>query len=105
MESTSSGLGRGSSLSDGESLVNEKAAWALQVSKSLHDFDSIVTEKLLSHVPERYNIPANYKLLAPWLGQRAYDPFLNGFGLTLDTLELGLRFSLHPVIEACLSWW
>lgn len=94
----------GSLSSSGASPVNEKATQTLKVMKSLHDFDSIVTMTLLGRVRDHYSIPTEYKLYAPRPGQRAHDPFVDGFGLMLDALEVGLRFPLHLVIKACLSW-
>ncbi|RWW17490.1 hypothetical protein GW17_00018580 [Ensete ventricosum] len=44
-------------------------------------------------------------LHVPLPGQRPYDAFANCFGLSTDALEVGLRFSLDPVIEACLIEW
>lgn len=85
--------------------MTEKAVWALEVMKSLHDFGSVVTVVLLAWVRDRYSFLTEYELHAPWPGQRAHDPFSDGFRLTLDTFKVELRFPLHPVIEACLSWW
>ena len=85
--------------------MSEKIVRALEVMKSLHDSDSIVTAKLFGRVRDRYSIPSEYELHVPRSGQRANDPFPSGFRLTLDALEAGLRFPLHPVIEACFSWW
>ncbi|RRT55968.1 hypothetical protein B296_00008876 [Ensete ventricosum] len=34
-----------------------------------------------------------------------YDAFPDGFSSSTDALEVGLRFSFHPVIEACLDEW
>ncbi|THU54355.1 hypothetical protein C4D60_Mb10t24220 [Musa balbisiana] len=59
----------------------------------------------LGRIRDRYSIPSEYELHVPRSGQRAYDSFPSGFGLTLDALKAGLRFPLHLVIEACLSWW
>ncbi|RZR85755.1 hypothetical protein BHM03_00012790 [Ensete ventricosum] len=53
----------------------------------------------------RSGFPLEYELHDPLLGQRPYDVFLNGFGLSIDALEAGLRFPLHPVIEVCLEGW
>ncbi|CAL9781501.1 unnamed protein product, partial [Musa acuminata subsp. burmannicoides] len=44
----------------------------------------------------------SYGLHAPSPGQHPYDPFPDGFGLSKDALEVGLRFPLHQVIEECL---
>ncbi|THU73439.1 hypothetical protein C4D60_Mb04t22860 [Musa balbisiana] len=73
--------------------------------KSLHDFNSVIITTLLGRVKDHYSIPIEYELYTHRSGQWAHDPFLDGFGLTLNALEAGLKFSLHTVIEACLSWW
>lgn len=70
-----------------------------------HDLDSIVGGSLLRGLRERYSISEDYILSVPEPGQRAYDPVLNGFALTLDTLEVGLRLPLHPLIVSCISFW
>ncbi|THU67106.1 hypothetical protein C4D60_Mb05t21150 [Musa balbisiana] len=87
------------------SSSNEKAARALEALMWPHDLDSTVSESLLSNLRECYCIPEGYVLLAPEPGQRAYDPIPKGFALTLDALEVGLHFPLHPVISSCISWW
>ena len=70
-----------------------------------HDNDSTVSWSLLGGLRECYIIPEDYILSAPDPGQRAYDPVTKGFALTLDTLEAGLRFPLHPLIVACIFFW
>lgn len=72
--------------------------------RSWHDVDSVVTEKLLGPIRDRYSIPKNYGLHALRPDQCPYDPFPNGFGLTTDALEAGLQFPLHPIIKECLRW-
>ncbi|CAL9756063.1 unnamed protein product, partial [Musa acuminata subsp. burmannicoides] len=62
-------------------------------------------QNLLGPIRDRYSIPKDYELHAPRPGQCPHDPFPNGFGLTTDTLEAGLRFPLHSVIQECLHWW
>ncbi|RZS03296.1 hypothetical protein BHM03_00033447 [Ensete ventricosum] len=39
----------------------------------------------------------------PLPGECPYDAFSSGFNLSTDALKAGLRFPLHPVIEACLD--
>ncbi|RWW02594.1 hypothetical protein GW17_00034311 [Ensete ventricosum] len=41
----------------------------------------------------------------PLPGEHPYDAFPCGFSLSTDAIEAGLRFSLHPVIEAYLEQW
>ncbi|RRT54536.1 hypothetical protein B296_00032880 [Ensete ventricosum] len=59
----------------------------------------------LVEVRKNYFIPSEYELHAPLPGERPYDAFLNGFSLSTDTLEVGLMFSLHSMIKACLEGW
>uniref|UniRef100_A0A804J724 Transposase (putative) gypsy type domain-containing protein n=1 Tax=Musa acuminata subsp. malaccensis TaxID=214687 RepID=A0A804J724_MUSAM len=73
--------------------------------KQWHDVDSVVTGEFLGELRTRYWIPEGYTLSAPRPGQRPYDQFPGGFGLTAGALEAGLRFPLHPVIEDCLRKW
>ncbi|THU45976.1 hypothetical protein C4D60_Mb09t00060 [Musa balbisiana] len=73
--------------------------------KLWHDVDSVVTEELLGELRDRYYILECYGMFAPQAGQRPYDQFPQGFGLTVGALEAGLQFPLHPVIEDCLRKW
>ncbi|RRT80417.1 hypothetical protein B296_00000645 [Ensete ventricosum] len=50
-----------------------------------------MTIELLSEVRERYNISREYELHTPLPKQRPYNVYPNGFGLSIDTLEAGLR--------------
>ncbi|RWV88430.1 hypothetical protein BHE74_00042194 [Ensete ventricosum] len=68
--------------------------------RSCFNVDSIVTAHRLVEVRKHYYIPPKYKLHVPLSGQRLYDTFSSSFGLSTDALEAGLRFPLHPVIEA-----
>ncbi|RZR79224.1 hypothetical protein BHM03_00004878 [Ensete ventricosum] len=68
--------------------------------KSCHSFDSVVTKELLGLVWERYSITNDYELYVPQPGQRPFDPFVNGFELSTNALEVGFRFPLHLVMEA-----
>ncbi|RZR99254.1 hypothetical protein BHM03_00028768 [Ensete ventricosum] len=71
--------------------------------RSYFNVDSTVTIRRLVEVRKNYFVPPKYKLHAPLSGERPYDTFLSGFSLSTDALEAGLRFPLHPVIEACLE--
>ncbi|RZR70466.1 hypothetical protein BHM03_00000074 [Ensete ventricosum] len=73
--------------------------------KSCHDFNSTVSLESLAMVWKRFNIPNEYVLHAPGPGQRPYHPCPEGFSISIDALEAGLRFPLHLVIEECLGWW
>ncbi|RZS19784.1 hypothetical protein BHM03_00052220, partial [Ensete ventricosum] len=72
-----------------------KALQALEVMKSCHDFDSTMSLESLAMVRKRFNIPNEYVLHAPGSGQRPYHPCLEGFNISIDALEAGLRFPLH----------
>ncbi|RWV77483.1 hypothetical protein GW17_00061675 [Ensete ventricosum] len=88
---------KASSSSGALTLMDVRALKALEVMKSCHDW--ILSVELLSAVQEHYSIPSEYVLHAPALGQQPYDSFPNGFSISTDALEVGLRFPLHPVIE------
>ncbi|RWV87168.1 hypothetical protein GW17_00050870, partial [Ensete ventricosum] len=68
---------------------------ALVAMQSSFDVDSTVTTHRLVEVRKNYFIPPEYELHAPLLGERPYDAFSNGFSLSTDALEAGLRFPLH----------
>ncbi|THU58394.1 hypothetical protein C4D60_Mb03t13780 [Musa balbisiana] len=102
---SSSKVGEKTLLLSPNSSSDEKVAWALEALMWPHDLDSTVSELLLGNLWECYSIPEGYVLLAPEPGQRAYDPIPKGIALTLDAVEAGLRFPLHPVISSCISWW
>ncbi|THU61035.1 hypothetical protein C4D60_Mb07t19030 [Musa balbisiana] len=105
--STSSSEGpRVGHLSPGDVPLEARGSSALLASIKLwHDVDSVVTEDFLGELRERYCISEGYGLFAPRPGQRPYDQFPQGFGLTVGALKAGLRFPLHPVIEDCLRKW
>ncbi|RWW76619.1 hypothetical protein BHE74_00015278 [Ensete ventricosum] len=67
--------------------------------------DSSVTTRRLVEARNNYFIPPEYELHAPLPGERPYDVFPSGFSLSIDALEVGLRFPLHLVVEACLEGW
>ncbi|RZR92446.1 hypothetical protein BHM03_00020734 [Ensete ventricosum] len=82
---------------------DSRTADALTVLQSFFNVDSTVTTRRLVKARKNYFIPPEYKLYVPLLGERPYDAFSSGFNLSTDALEAGLRFSLHPMIEACLE--
>ncbi|RWW65529.1 hypothetical protein BHE74_00027159, partial [Ensete ventricosum] len=82
-----------------------RTAEALALMWSCFNVDSTMTARRLVDVKEHYYVPPKYELHVPLPGQRPYDAFSSGFGLSIDALEAGLRFPLHPVIEACLERW
>ncbi|RWW09997.1 hypothetical protein GW17_00026488 [Ensete ventricosum] len=73
--------------------------------KSHHDFDSTVSLESLSSIWKHFSILNKYVLHAPGPGQRSYHSCPGGFSISIDALEAGLRFPLHPVIGECLGWW
>ncbi|RWW41427.1 hypothetical protein BHE74_00053092 [Ensete ventricosum] len=68
--------------------------------KAGNDLDTTVTEGSLAAIREWYSILAEYRLHVPWSGQRPYG---HGVCISVDALEVGLRFPLHPIIEECIS--
>ncbi|RRT41190.1 hypothetical protein B296_00057995 [Ensete ventricosum] len=86
-------------------LDDSGTADALVVMQSFFNVDSIVTTRRLVEVRKNYFIPLEYELHVPLSGERPYNAFPCGFGLSTDALEAGLRFPLHPVIEVCLEQW
>ncbi|RRT48694.1 hypothetical protein B296_00026179, partial [Ensete ventricosum] len=77
----------------------------LEVMKADHDLDTAVTEGSLAVIRERYNIPVEYGLHVPQPGQHPYSSDAPDMCISVDALEAGLRFPLHPLIEECLRWW
>ncbi|RWW44103.1 hypothetical protein BHE74_00050170 [Ensete ventricosum] len=78
---------------------------ALAAMRSFFNVDSTMTTRRLVEVRKNYFIPPEYELHVPLLGEHPYDTFSGGFDLSTDALEAGLRFALHPMIEACLEQW
>ncbi|RWW48196.1 hypothetical protein BHE74_00045746 [Ensete ventricosum] len=79
---------------------DSRTADALVAMRSFFNVDSTVTTRRLVEVRNNYFIPSEYELYVPLPGERPYDAFPCGFSLSINALEAGLRFSLHPVIEA-----
>ncbi|RWV94569.1 hypothetical protein GW17_00042881 [Ensete ventricosum] len=73
--------------------------------KSCYSSDLTLTACRLVEVRERFHIHMEYELHVPPPRQHLYDTFSSDFGMLIDALEAGLRFPLHPVIEACLVRW
>ncbi|RRT64928.1 hypothetical protein B296_00005952 [Ensete ventricosum] len=99
-EASPSGASLGPSLP-----VDARALRDLEVMKADHDLDTIVIEGSLAVIREPYNIPIEYELHVPQLGQRPYSSNAPDMCILVDALEADLRFSLHPLIEECLRWW
>ncbi|RWW72475.1 hypothetical protein BHE74_00019718 [Ensete ventricosum] len=86
-------------------LGDSGTANALATIQSYFNVDSTVATRRLVEVRKNYFIPPEYELHVPLSGECPYDAFSCGFSLSTDALEAGLRFPLHPVIEACLEQW
>ncbi|RRT78334.1 hypothetical protein B296_00001271 [Ensete ventricosum] len=87
------------------SPVDAKSLRDLKVMKSYHDIASIVTEESLGLIQARYSIPKEYALRALLPEQRPYNPKSFELSISVDVLEVGLWFPLHPTIVECLRWW
>ncbi|RWV90463.1 hypothetical protein GW17_00047328 [Ensete ventricosum] len=85
--------------------MDEKASKALEAMLLEHDKDSVITESFMPYIRIRYFISDEYDLHVPEVDQRLFDPFSNGFVLSVDALEAGLRFPLHPLVVSCLHHW
>ncbi|RWW69933.1 hypothetical protein BHE74_00022434 [Ensete ventricosum] len=75
-------------------LGNSGTFDALAAMRSFFNVDSTVTTHRLVEVRKNYFIPQEYELHVPLLGERPYDAFSCGFGLSTNALEAGLRFLL-----------
>ncbi|RRT50318.1 hypothetical protein B296_00029981, partial [Ensete ventricosum] len=87
------------------SLVDARVLRDLEVMKANQDLDMTVTEGSLAVIRGRYSIPAEYGLYVLQPKQRPYSSNAPGMCISMDALEVGLRFPLHPLIEECLRWW
>ncbi|RRT50249.1 hypothetical protein B296_00029741 [Ensete ventricosum] len=72
------------------------AADAQATMQSFLNVDSTVTTRRLMEVRKNYFVPPEYELNTLLLGERPYNAFPSGFSLSIDALEAGLRFPLHP---------
>ncbi|RZS23646.1 hypothetical protein BHM03_00056611 [Ensete ventricosum] len=79
--------------------MDVKALKAFGIMKLCHDFDSVVSVKCLIMIRDCYNISNEFVLHVPLLGHRSYDTFQNGFSVSIDALEMELRFPHHPMIK------
>ncbi|RRT64649.1 hypothetical protein B296_00006039 [Ensete ventricosum] len=87
------------------SPVDARVLRDLEVMKAGHDLDTVVIEGSLAAIRERYSIPAKYGLHVSWPGQRPYSLDAPGVCISVDALEVDLRFPLHPTIGECIRWW
>ncbi|RWW09003.1 hypothetical protein BHE74_00008302 [Ensete ventricosum] len=77
--------------------MNEKDSKALEAMLWEHDKDLVIFESFLPHIRARYHISNEYDLHVPKFGQQPFDLSPNWFELSVDALEAGLRFPLHPL--------
>ncbi|RWW12050.1 hypothetical protein GW17_00024305 [Ensete ventricosum] len=103
-------LGEPEASSSGASLrppspVDTRVLRDLEVMKAGHDLNTMVTEGSLATIREWYSIPIEYGLHVPQPGQRPYSLDAPGVCISVDALEVGLWFPLHPTIEECIRWW
>ncbi|RRT45292.1 hypothetical protein B296_00032274 [Ensete ventricosum] len=87
------------------SPVDARVLRDLEVMMSDHDLDTAVTEGSLAVIREWYSIPTKYGLHVSQPGHRPYSLDAPGICISVDALEAGLRFPLHPLIEKCWRWW
>ncbi|RRT70136.1 hypothetical protein B296_00013424 [Ensete ventricosum] len=71
------------------SSMDERSSKAMKAMLREHDEDSIITESSLPKIRATYHIFNNNDLHASEVGQRPFDPFPNGFSLSVDALEAG----------------
>ncbi|RZR77793.1 hypothetical protein BHM03_00002986 [Ensete ventricosum] len=93
----------GCSSSGSLSSMDEKASKALEAMLREYNEDSVISESFLPHIRSMYHISTEYDLHVPEVDQRSFNPFSNGFGLSVDAFEAGLRFPLHLLVVLCLS--
>ncbi|RRT84707.1 hypothetical protein B296_00010765 [Ensete ventricosum] len=86
------------------SPVDARVLRDLEVMKAGHDLDTAVTEGSLAAIREWYNIPVEYGMHVPLPGQHPYSSDAPGVCISVDALEVGLRFPLHSTIVECLGW-
>ncbi|RRT71021.1 hypothetical protein B296_00033806, partial [Ensete ventricosum] len=80
------------------SPVDARVQRDLKVMMSDHDLDTAVTEGSLAVIRERYNIPAEYGLHVPEPGQRPYSSDVPDMCISVDALEVGLRWAGYYLI-------
>ncbi|RRT43074.1 hypothetical protein B296_00035151 [Ensete ventricosum] len=93
-KASSSGVSSGPPL-----LVDARVLRDLEVMKADHNLDTTVTEGSLAVIRGRYSIPTEYGLHVLRPGQRPYSSDAPGMCISVDALEVGLQFPLHPLIE------
>ncbi|RRT33762.1 hypothetical protein B296_00056006, partial [Ensete ventricosum] len=98
-------VGSSGAFSGPSSPVDARVLRDIEVMKADLDLDTTVTEGSLAVIRDRYSIPIEYGLHVPQPGQRPYSLDAPDMCISVDALEVGLRFPLHPLIEECLRWW
>ncbi|RWW86009.1 hypothetical protein BHE74_00005271 [Ensete ventricosum] len=73
--------------------------------KYCHNIASVINEEALESIRECYSIPKGYMLRAPLPEQRPYQHGPSKISISMNALEAGLCFPLHPTIVECLRWW
>ncbi|RZR98824.1 hypothetical protein BHM03_00028280 [Ensete ventricosum] len=99
-EASSSGASSGP-----PSPIDARVLRDLEVMKADHDLDTAVTEGSLAVIRGQYSIPVEYGLHVLRPGQRPYSSDAPSMCISMDALEVDLRFPLDPLIEECLRWW
>ncbi|RWW40218.1 hypothetical protein BHE74_00054384 [Ensete ventricosum] len=87
------------------SPVDARVLRDLEVMKADHDLDTAVTEGSLAMIRGRYSIPIEYGLHVSRPVQCPYSSDAPDMCISMDALEVDLRFPLHLLIEECLRWW
>ncbi|RRT47878.1 hypothetical protein B296_00053038 [Ensete ventricosum] len=80
------------------SSVDAKSLRDLGVKKSCHGIISVITKESLGLIQKHYSIPEEYVLWAPLSEQCPYNPKSSELSISVDALEVGLHFPLHPTI-------
>ncbi|RRT74014.1 hypothetical protein B296_00019272 [Ensete ventricosum] len=94
-----------SSSSGGVTLADSKVMKALMIMQSCYNSDATMTVCRLAEVRERFYILMEYDSMFLCPGSSLTTPSRMALGMSTDTLEAGLWYLLHPMIEACLDGW
>ncbi|RWV84215.1 hypothetical protein GW17_00054086 [Ensete ventricosum] len=89
---------RDCSPSKSSSLMDDRSSKALEAMLREHDKDSVIIESSLPKIRATYRIPDDFDLHILEARQRPFDPFLNGFSLSVDALEVELKDEIGPVV-------
>ncbi|RWW72044.1 hypothetical protein BHE74_00020176 [Ensete ventricosum] len=83
------------------SPIDARALRHMEVMKMCHDFKSAVREGALAAIRKRYSISKEYALHSLLPEQQPYSSGSSELSISVDPLEVGLQFPLHPIIEEC----